>query len=453
MDPLLRLPRGLPSEAPSAEEARGLADAGVYRRMPRTLEWWERNERSIVAGGQRHKRPVKYLLRGGPAFAVRAKGARFWDVDDREFIDYLLGYGPIVLGHADDEINAAVAAQLGRGSLLSVESTLAVELAEELRRLIPCAELVTYCIGGSSANVAALRYARAHTRREKVLRCGYHGWFDWCIPEDPGVPRFYRDLVSAVPFNDLAALETAFEQRRGEVAAVIIECLPETPPAPGFFAGVRALCDRHGAVFILDEVKTGFRFALEGAQAHYGIDPDLAVFGKALGNGFPVSAVVGRARILADRGDTFVGATFHGDNVSLAAALATIQALKARDGIAHLWAMGRRLMEGMNAVFARSRFPLRVVGQPPMPVAVETAEDDAAQPLPPSWSGQVFGAFFGAMQRRGVYMTGHCWFLSVSHRPEDIDATVAATATAVDEAADLLRRIQGSRSASPSGAT
>jgi glutamate-1-semialdehyde aminotransferase len=195
--------------------------------MPRTLEWWERNERNIVAGGQRHKRPVKYLLRGGPAFAVRAKGARFWDVDEREFIDYLLGYGPIVLGHADDEVNAAVTDQLGRGSLFSVESTLAVELAEELRRLIPCAELVTYCIGGSSANVAALRYARVHTRREKVLRCGYHGWFDWCFPEDPGAPRFYRDLVTAVPFNDLAALETALEQRRGEVAAVIIECLPE----------------------------------------------------------------------------------------------------------------------------------------------------------------------------------------------------------------------------------
>jgi glutamate-1-semialdehyde 2,1-aminomutase len=443
MNPMPSLSHTLPGEAPSPDEGAWLAERGVYEGISRNLAWWERANASIVSGGQRHKRPVKYMLRGGPAFTARAKGARFWDVDGREYIDYLLSYGPIILGHADDEINAAVREQLELGSVFTVESTLAVELAEELRRLIPCAELVTYCIGGSSADVAAIRYARVHTRREKVLRCGYHGWFDWCFPNDPGAPHFYRELITAIPFNNLAALEAALEANRDQVAAVIIETLPEAIPEPGYFAGVRALCDRYGSVFILDEVKTGFRFALGGAQQYYGIDPDLAVFGKAMGNGFPVSAVVGRRRILEGCGDTFIGATFHGDNISLAAATATIRALKARDGIAHIWSMGRRLMDGMNAVLQRWDLPLRVVGQPPMPAPMETAADDPQRPMPANWKGKVFGAFFGALQRRGVYMTGHCWFVSVSHGRAEIDATLAAAESAAEEARQLLERFEG----------
>jgi glutamate-1-semialdehyde aminotransferase len=437
------LPPSLPGEAPSHAEIAWLTAQGVYERSRENFALWERNIAHIIGGGQAHKRPVKYLLRGGPAFAARAKGSRFWDVDGREFLDYLLGYGPIVLGHADDEISAAVFEQIGRGTIFSVESPLAIDLAEELCRIIPCAELATFCIGGSSANVAAIRYARTHTKREKVLRCGYHGWFDWCFPEDPGAPKFYRDLISPIPFNDLKALESALAARKDEVAAVIIEVNPEQTTAPGYFAGVRSLCDTHGCVFILDEVKTGFRYALGGAQEYYQIDPDIAVYGKALGNGFPISAVVGKRKILEARTDTFVGATFHGDPVSMTAALATIKALRARNGIAHLWRLGNRLMDGMNSIMADLGLPMTVKGQAPMPTMLQNSTEDILRPMPLNWKGKMFGYFFGALQRRGIYMTGHCWFLSVSHTDADIDETLRITKEAGVETLEMLERFEG----------
>lgn len=276
-----------------------------------------------------------------------------------------------------------------------------------------------------------------------MLRCGYHGWFDWCFPEDPGAPKFYRDLITAIPFNDLPALETALEARKDQVAAVIIEVNPEQTTTPGYFAGVRALCDKHGTIFILDEVKTGFRFALGGAQQYYNIDPDIAVYGKALGNGFPISVVVGKRKILEARTDTFVGATFHGDPVSMTAALTTIKALRSRNGIEHLWRLGNRLMDGMNTIAKDLGLPVKVVGQAPMPTMLQNSIDDPIRPMPLNWKGKVFGYLFGALQRRGIYMTGHCWFLSVAHTDADIDETLQIARESGIEALELLERFEG----------
>jgi glutamate-1-semialdehyde aminotransferase len=401
---------------------------------PQSRVWRDRIRGVIAGGGQAHRRTDKYTLRGAPHLAVRAKGAYFWDVDGRQFLDYLLGYGPIILGHCDPDVNEAVRSQMEEGTIFSLEHPAVVEFDEELCRTIPCAEMVINVIGGSSATTAAVRCARVHTKREKIVRCGYHGWFDWCFPKDPGSPHCEQELIRDIPYNDLTALKAALND---EVAAVIIEAYQGDGPSPGYFDGIRQLCDQHGAVFILDEVKTGFRFALGGAQEALNIKPDLATFGKAMCNGYPGSVVVGKRAILEPRSDTFIGATFHGDLLSIAAARVVMKILRERDGIAHIARLGRKLIDGLGAVFANRGFPMRMRGWPAMPEVTPTDNP------PPELAGKVLTEWCAAMQRRGFYMTGHCWFISLSHTDEDIERTIAAGNEAVTDALAAISSNEG----------
>jgi len=414
-------------------------------RNPRSRQLWERACRVIVGGGQAHKRPVKYMLRGGPAFAARAQGAYFWDADGNKYIDYLLGYGPIVLGHADPQVNEAVIRQLNAGTIYSVEHEASVEVAEALCRTIPCAQMVLYFIGGSSATQGAIRCARAHTGREKIIRCGYHGWYDWCWPQMPGVPHHERELIIAVPYNDLPALRAAMEQNAGQVAGVIIEAVQGDGPAGDYFPGVRRLCDEHGSVFVLDEIKTGFRFALGGAQVPFAIDADLATFGKAMCNGFPAAVVVGKRQFMEKRTDTYLAATFHADALSLAAAQVVMRQMEQRDGPAHFERLGRRLIDGLNGVFLDKRLPLKMGGFPAMPAPMETSPDDPVNPVPPEFKGKTITEFMAGLQNRGVYATGHPWFLSLAHTDADIDRTIAIAADAADEALETLKDVASGR--------
>lgn len=400
---------------------------------PQSRQWWQRSQRVLAGGGQAHRRTGKYTLRGAPHFATRAKGAYFWDVDGRQFLDYLLGYGPILIGHCDPEVNEAVRRQMESGTIFSLEHPAVVEFDEAHCSLIPCAEMVINLIGGSSATTAAVRCARVHTKREKIVRCGYHGWFDWCFPKDAGSPHFEQELICDVPYNDLPALAAALSN---DVAAVIIEAYQGDGPSPGYFDEVRQLCDKHGAVFILDEVKTGFRFALGGAQQVFNIKPDLATFGKAMCNGYPGSVVVGKRAILEARTDTFIGATFHGELLSIAAAQAVLRILRERDGIAHIARLGQRLRDGLNEVFTARGYPLQVRGWPAMPELMQT---DA----PPEFAGKVITEWCAAMQRRGFYMTGHCWFISLAHTEADIERTIATGKEAVTDARAAISRNEG----------
>ncbi len=410
-------------------------------RNAQSRQWWDRACQVIVGGGQLHKRPHKYMLRGGPAFAQRAKGARFWDVDGNEYLDYLLSYGPIVLGHADPEVNEAVLRQMNEGTLFSIEHPATVELVESLCELIPCADMAFMLLGGSSATHAAIRCARAHTRREVIIRCGYHGWLDWCFPTDPGAPQYEQALVQSVPYNDLPALAQMLAKHAGKVAAVIIEAVQDDGPEAGYFAGVRRLCDEHETIFVLDEVKTGIRFGLGGAQARYKIDCDLATFGKALCNGYPGSVLVGKRCYMEARTDTWIAATFHGDLLSVAAANTVLRVMRERDGVAHLERLGTRLIDGLNEVFLTERYPLRMAGLAPMPTPVQTSLDDPLNPTPPDFAGKVITEWCAAMQRRGFYVTGHCWFLSLAHSDQDIEQTISAGAEAAREALALLKQI------------
>jgi glutamate-1-semialdehyde aminotransferase len=401
---------------------------------PQTRALWERGCRRLVGGGQGHKRHTRYIARGGPGFFTRAKGACMWDADGRRFIDYLCGYGPIILGHCDDAWNAAVLRQMQEAGVQSAEHPSELALADRLAGLIPNAEMLLFAIGGSAATSTALRIARAHTGREAVIRCGYHGWHDWAMSDTNGVPLHERAFVHAVAYNDVAGLERLLKQLPRKVAAVIVEAVLDDGPAPGYFDAVRRLCDEHGCLFILDEVKTGFRFDLGGAQRLYGIRPDLATYGKAMANGLPISAICGTRQVMEQRADLAISATFHGDPIGCAAALATLDELERRDGIAFLHRQGRALIDGLNRIFAAADFPMHLAGHPAMPNPTEGWRGQTQRALPKGWAGEAARAWCAAMQRRGVFVNLHVWFLTLAHDDAIIAETLAKAEEAIPEA-------------------
>ena len=409
----------------------------IQTRNKKSRELWDRSCDLIVGGGQAHKRPVDIMQLGGPSFIARASGARFWDVDGHEYLDFLLGYGPIVIGHSNPEVNEAVRRQMELGTVYSVEAPLELELAEKMIELVPCAEMVMYFIGGSSATLGAIRTARAHTGREKIIRCGYHGWFDWCVPDQPGVPKFNRELILETPYNDLNVLSDLLNKNKGEVAGVMIESIQGNGPSPEYFPGVRKLCDEHGAVFICDEIKTGFRFGLGGAAPRFGIEPDLTTFGKAMCNGYPGAMLLGKREIMAGRTDTHMAATFHADLLSVVAALTVIRIMEERNGIDYFWKIGERLINGLNHAAREAEAPIKVGGFGPMPTPVPTSKDDPV-PCPKGRGQEAVREFCAALQRRGIYANGHPWFLSLSHTEKDIDYTIDVAQDAMREMRDIF---------------
>ena len=298
-------------------------------------------------GANQHVRGV------APMFLAKGKGCRVWDVDGNEYIDYIQGLLPNILGYAHEEVNAAVAEQLAQGHSFSLPHPLEVELAERLTRLIPCAQKVRFGKNGSDATSGAVRAARALTGRERIACCGYHGWQDWYIgstTRNAGVPEAVRALTHPFVYNDLGSLQKLLEEHRGEFAAVIMEPVNFWPPAAGFLEGVKKLAHEHGALLIFDEICSGFHFGLGGAQKRFGVTPDMACFGKAMGNGFPISCVVGRADVMKVFEDIFFSFTFGGEVASMAAAMKVLDVLETTDALARMDANGRVLQEGLNAL-------------------------------------------------------------------------------------------------------
>lgn len=311
--------------------------------------------RSVVPGLAQtfSKGPMSFVSEISPSFVSRASGAYVWDVDDTRYVDYILGLGPVILGHAHPAVNEAVVAQLALGTSFSLPHPIEVELSELLCELIPCAEMVRFGKNGSDATSGAVRLARAYTGRDKVARCGYHGWQDWYIGSTSrhrGVPEAVRALTLSFPYNDLPALHQLFQEHSGQIACVILEPVTFDEPGEGYLSEVQALCRREGALLVFDEVITGFRIHLGGAQAHYGVTPDLACFGKAMANGFPLSAIAGRGEYMRLFEEVFFSFTFGGEAASLAASLATIRTMRKENVIASLWRNGGRLRDGANGI-------------------------------------------------------------------------------------------------------
>jgi glutamate-1-semialdehyde 2,1-aminomutase len=411
---------------------------------------------------------LRAAQRPTPLAIAEASGSRLVDVDGNAYIDYVLGFGPILLGHRPPAVVRAVEEQLSRGILYGAQHQGEAELAERLVELIPSAELIAFSSSGSEAIHAALRIARAATGRRLVIKFDghYHGWIDPVHVSGPALPPSSetggpRHVVPGLPapadlltcrWNDLGALTRLVEEHDGAVAAVVMEPVPcnfgAYEPLPGYLEGVRELCDRHGVVLIFDEVITGFRLGLGGAQARYGVTPHLTVLAKALASGFPLSAVVGSADVMAvadsDGPVRHIG-TYNANPISVAAANATLTELQrgGDDLYRDLDGRAARLAQGLRDAAAAAGAPL-VVNQvgavlhllwaPRVPVRSHDdayASDSAAVA---DVAAHMLGAGVFALER-GL------WFISTAHTDEDVEATVAAAEPAI---ASVVKRAPGS---------
>jgi glutamate-1-semialdehyde 2,1-aminomutase len=312
---------------------------------------------TIPLGSQTFSKSYLQYVRGAmPQFLARGDGCRVEDVDGNTYIDYVLGLLPVVLGYRDPDVDSAILTQLQSGISFSLPTALEADLAERLVRLIPCAEKVRFGKNGSDATSAAIRLARAHTKRDRVLACGYHGWHDWYIGATTrkiGIPQAVCDLTSTFPYNRPEFVADLLIKDPNAYAAIILEPTGVEEPAPGFLAHLRELTERYGVVLVFDEIVTGFRVHLGGAQAEYGVTPDLACFGKAMGNGMPISAIVGRSDIMDKMYEIFFSGTFGGEALSLAASIATIDKLERENGIARTRSRGANLMKKTKDIIAR----------------------------------------------------------------------------------------------------
>ncbi len=326
---------------------------GITKGLKKSLEWHKRAEKVIPACSQLLSRgPYVHPFGAYPIYIEKGKGSHVWDVDGNEYIDWSSALGPTILGYCHPAVNKAIERQLKKGLVFSLEGTLQVELAEFLYEIIPCAEMVRFGKHGSDATSMAVKCARSYTGREKIAYCGYHGWQDWFVVTGVprGIPKAYMDYIFRFEYNKIETLEKIFSEHQNEIAGVIMEPTHDKPPEKGFLAKVKELAHKNGALFILDEVITGFRFGLGGAQEYFKVIPDLATFGKAIANGMPLSALVGRREFMEefDFGKAFFSSTFGSELASMAAAIATLNFLKNTNAIENIWSAGRAFKNRYN---------------------------------------------------------------------------------------------------------
>ena len=357
-----------------------------------------------------------------PVFAERASGAYVWDVDGNRYLDFILAYGTIILGHADRTVSDAVTQEIRDGFAITLRKRVQVELAELLTSVIPGAERVFLLKSGSDATSAAVRLSRAHTGRERVVRWGYNGWHDWCATRPGGVPAQARQAVSTFTYNDLASLEAEFEAHPGEIACLLMMPFEVEPPAPGFLQAAAALARRHGALFVLDEMRSGFRMGVGGAQEKYGVTADLITFSKAMANGYPISALVGSERVMRTVGEVHISSTFHVNGAEMAAAVATITQLRDTPVLKHVEALGEQFQRGLRAQADASPLSVQVVGVPQMPFLRFTHTDEVERL-------RAQDAFYTETIRRGVLLhPNHHWYICGAMTEQDIATALAATA-------------------------
>jgi len=352
---------------------------------PKSMEVLVDKARRVLPGGTFGNTPAEVIITQG-------KGSRVQDERGNEYIDYLLGSGPMIVGHGHPEVTAAVQSQLERGTTFFANNPQGIELAAAIVDAVACADKVRFASTGSEADAFAIRLARAYTGRNKILKFegGYHGYSDYGlmslapkkpgnssqpIPDSPGIPETVRDDILVAPFNDADAVESLLKEHAGAVAAVFMEPLQRLiPPQPGFLEAIRDLTRAHDVLLVFDEVVTGFRMAYGGAQAYYGVVPDLCTLGKAIGGGFPLSAVAGREDIMAlfdkerTESDRFVPqvGTLSGNPIAAAAGLATLAILERPGTYERYFATGEKLMSALSRCLEESEIEGQVVGAPPM---------------------------------------------------------------------------------------
>ena len=406
----------------------------------------------VLPGGSFGNMPAEVILKEG-------KGGRIYDEAGKEYVDFLLGSGPMFIGHAHPDVTAAVQAQVPLGTTFFGNNRHGIALAEAIVDAVPCAEQVRFVCSGTEADLYAMRAARAFRKRDKILKFegGYHGMSDYALvslaPKNPGnfprgsldsagIPKSVVDEMVIAAFNDIEMVESLIEEQKDELAGVIVEPFQRLiPPKPGFLQALRAVTAKHGIPLIFDEVVTGFRFAYGGAQEYYGVTPDLCTLGKIVGGGFALAAIAGRADIMkhfdrlamTDEDFIFQVGTLSGNPVAAVAGLATLQVLKRPGTYDKVFEAGRELMGTLTELIKKSGLKAQVVGEPPLFDIVFT--DQPIKDYRDTLKGDaaMLKRFNQHLRARGIMKGESKYYVSVAHTRADLDHTINAWKEAIDE--------------------
>lgn len=398
-------------------------------------------------------------------FIDKAKGSHIWDVDGNRYIDYRLGYGPVILGHGYPAVHQATCRAEKEGVVYALGNELEIELARRITEIVPCAEKMRFANSGTEATMAAIRIARGYTKKDKILKFEgqYHGWHDavsWSyshplwkkpigarVPESWGIPQSVAHDVIVEEWNNFERIERAIKRNHGELAAVILEPVMGNaaviPPVPGFLKHLRRLCTQYGVLLIFDEVKTGFRLAMGGAQELFGVTPDLACYAKSLGNGYPIAVIAGKAGIMDVIGPGKVahGGTYSSNPVSLAAGIMTLEVLRRKNVFSSIGKFGAKLMRGIDEVLSDHKFAHLVQGYPGMfqflftrKTRITNYRELAACDM------DLFAKLHFELMKRGVMLdedNEEPIFTCFAHSREDLHHTLAA----LDESCDAIKKM------------
>lgn len=387
------------------------------------------------------RRPELGPFGQAPIYYEKAKDAHFWDVDGNEFIDTVMGFGPISLGYCYDAVDNAVKAQIDRGILGSVNNSLEITLANIIKEMIPCGQMVKYCKSGGEADAIAIRIARGYTGKDIVLFCGYHGWHDWYLAANlnsetnlnehlrpgisaKGVPSQLAGTSIPFEYNNLDNLKQMLEQNKNKVACIIMEATRFKCPNKGYLEGVRQLADEHKCVLIFDEVVTGFRLANGGAQEFFGVTPDMATYAKAVANGYALAVVTGKKEIMASQGDNFISSTYWGDTTTLAAGIATLNEIRTKPVVQTMERVGKQLIDGLELFGRKHNVKLKTTGHGcDFAVTFDYGKD----------SGKILTIYMQEMIKRGIY-TSSCIYTCFTHTDRDVEKILAAA----DETLEII---------------
>lgn len=405
--------------------------------LSRSDDYWQRAKKLIPAGTQTFsKSPSQFVDGVSPKYLERGNGSHVWDVDGNEYIDYPMALGPVILGHVHPYVTQAVIEQLNKGTTFTMMHPVEVEVAELMHQTIPCAEMIRYGKNGSDATTAAVRCARAVTGRDKIAACGYHGWHDWYIggtTRSKGVPDWNKEQILMFQYNNIESLHRHFKEYPDDIALVILEPVVFDPPRDEFLHKVKALAHEYGALLCFDEVITGFRWGLGGASEYFGVTPDLATFGKALSNGFPHSAICGRADYMRVFDEIFMSGTYGGETISLAASKATITFMMENPVHKHIWQQGEKIKAGYNAMVQEYGLEeyTRCVGMGPRPF-IQFHDPKGEIPML-----HLKSVFQQEVIKRGVLFNGN-HMITYSHTDADIDYTLQVYREALEFLAQAL---------------
>lgn len=427
------------------------------KNLEKSLALQERAKKRIPGMTQLlSKRPDMFSLGVWPGYYSKAKGAEIWDLDGNKYVDMSIGgIGANVLGYADPDVDAAVARVIADGSSCTLNAPEEVELADLLCEQHPWADMARYARSGGEAMTIAVRIARAHTGRDVIAFCGYHGWHDWYLAAnvgtenalgehliaglDPaGVPKALKGTALPFRYNKLDELKAIVAANRGNLAAIVMEPIRNDDPAPGFLEGVRALADEVGAVLVVDEISAGFRFNSGGAHLTLGLKPDIAVFSKAIGNGYPIAAVIGKGSVMDTAQKTFISSTNWTERIGPAAAIATIRKHRSLDAGKRLVELGKRVQAGWKDAAAKAGITVHAGGIYPM------SHFDIEAPKALS----VKALFVQLMLERG-YLASSSFYAMASHQDAHVTGYLAAVAEVFGElaaaikAGDVDKRLKG----------